>query len=268
MAFKLGLRKILFSFSHKRTGTDTRETTSLDSLYHTISYHFRDETYVRQALIHRSFQNNEGECRISNERLEFLGDAVLGLIVTDELYSRFPDWSEGELTKAKSYIVSRKILADKAKQIGLGQYLLLGSGEERSGGRNRHSILSDAYEALLGAIYLDGGLDKVRQFLSWQLLDDIDRLLDNKFHHNYKSWLLEHVQAEGKINPEYTVLKETGPDHEKEFTVEVHVNGQVVGRGKGYSKKSAEQQAALNAIRRMESRDEARELRCLEGGEG
>ena len=141
----------------------------------------------------------------------------------------------------------------------MGNYILLGGGEERAGGRDRKSILSDAYEALLGALYLDGGLEEARRFIRQHLLTDMDRFLTHKFQRNYKSWLLEHVQAEGISSPEYRVLKETGPDHRKEFTVEVLVNGKVLGRGSGYSKKRAEQEAALTAIQQLGLREEKRD---------
>ena len=245
------LRRLVTSLFRRGRNNKRRESVSLDSLYYTISYRFREESYLRQALTHRSFLYNKTGWRISNERLEFLGDAVLGMVVTDELYHRFPKRSEGELTKAKSCVVNREMLAREAKKMGLGDYLYLGSGEERSGGRNRKSILSDMYEALIGAIYLDGGLDEARRFISQHLLRDMDRILTGKFNHNYKSWLLEHVQGEGGSSPEYRVLEETGPDHKKEFTVEVRVAGKVLGMGRGYSKKKAEQDAAFQAIKHL-----------------
>ena len=238
----------------------------MDSLYRTISYRFKNETLIQQAMTHRSFLVNETETVESNERLEFLGDAVLGMIVTDELYRRFPNQSEGQLTKAKSRIVNRESLAKKAIRIGLGRYLLLGIGEEKSGGRDRHSILSDAYEALIGAMYIDGGLDEVRRFVHRHVLIDMDRLFDHKFHHNYKSWLLEYVQGRGGLSPEYSVLHESGPDHKKVFTVEVFVDGRVMGRGKGHSKKIAEQQAALKAIEHLGLKAETGKQHHAEGG--
>lgn len=224
---------------------------SWNSLYRKISYRFRDETLLRKALTHRSFLDNKKGKFASNERLEFLGDAVLGMVVTDELYHRFPEGSEGELSKVKSRLVSREILAERARKIGLGDYILLGNGEEKSGGRNRKSILSDAYEAVVGAIYLDGGVDEVRRFIRQYIFRDVNHLLTSKFHQNYKSWLLEHFQEEGGERPEYRILEETGPDHKKEFTVEVRVSGRVLGKGKGDSKKRAEQEAARQAIERL-----------------
>ena len=259
MANRFCFRGLFSRLFHKQREQRRGESIPLDSLYRTLSYRFRNEALLRQALTHRSFLTDEKGRWTSNERLEFLGDAVLGLVVTDELFRHFPKSSEGVLTKAKSYVVSRETLAKQAKNIDLGKYILLGEGEERSGGRARKSILSDAYEALLGALFLDGGLEEVRRFIRRHLLMDMDRFISHKFHHNYKSWLLEHVQAEGISSPEYRVLKETGPDHRKEFTVEVLVDGKVLGKGSGYSKKKAEQEAALMAVQQLGLREEKRD---------
>jgi ribonuclease-3 len=268
MVKKNGMKRFISSILQKRENTNQGESKKLDSLYRTISYRFRDEALIKQALTHRSLISNDAPDRASNERLEFLGDAVLGMVVSEELYRRFPDWSEGELTKAKSYVVSREVLAKKAEEIGLGKYLILSSGEEKSGGRRRKSIISDAFEALLGAIYFDAGLEEVKRIICHYLLRDMNEILTHRFHYNYKSWLLEHVQAEGESFPEYRVLRETGPDHKKEFTIEVVVNGRVLGRGKGLSKKRAEQKAALEAIQYLGLHEDKRESRCMEGGDG
>jgi ribonuclease III len=216
-----------------------------------ISYRFRNRELLEKALTHRSFLHRESHASESNERLEFLGDSVLGLIVTEALYHRLPRESEGSLTRMKSHIVSRERLAEEARRLRLGDCLILGSGEDQSGGRRRHSILSDAYEALLGAIFLDGGMEAAKQFVSAGLLKDIGRSRDYKQQHNYKSWLLEHVQAEGGRAPAYRVAGETGPDHIKEFTVEVVVRSAVLGSGKGASKKKAEQEAAKRALEKL-----------------
>jgi ribonuclease-3 len=228
-----------------------RESKSWDSLYRAILYHFNNENLLKQALTHRSFLQNDKEGCKTNERLEFLGDAVLGLIVTDELYHRFPQKSEGELTKIKSLIVSREVLAQIAKKIGLGRFLILGSGEERSGGRNRQSILSDTFEALLGAIYLDSGISSTRRLVNHYLFKNIDKIVDDKFYTNFKSWLLEYVQAQGSPSPVYHMLYENGPDHKKIFTIEVLVNGKVLGIGRGKTKKQAEQAAAFKAVKEL-----------------
>jgi len=236
---------------HKGHLQQRGESIRWDSLYRKINYTFHDETLLERALTHRSAIQNGITNTNSNERLEFLGDSVLGLIVTDELFHSFPDKTEGELTRVKSHIVSREILAHEAKRIGLGKYLILGCGEERSGGRDRHSILSNTFEALLGALYLDGGIDHARMFIKRFLVKDLNRFFKRKFHANYKSWLLEHVQGEGKKNPMYRVLKESGPDHKKIFTVEVSVLGEILGRGQGLSKKKAEQAAAYEAVKKL-----------------
>ncbi len=233
----------------KRKCDENQKSSRWDSLYHILSYRFKNESLLQLALTHRSSLINEKGINGSNERMEFLGDAVLGLIVTDELYHLYPARNEGDLTKARSYIVSRESLAREAKKIGLGRYLLLGKGEERSGGRNRKSILSDVYEALLGALFLDGGLDEVRCFLRRNLLKNVKKFLKNEFHDNYKSQLLEYVQARGEPGPEYSVFEEKGPEHEKEFAVEVRINGIVLGKGKGYTKRKAEQEAACQAMK-------------------
>ncbi len=208
---------------------------------------------MKQALTHRSFLGHEAGRNDSNERLEFLGDAVLDLIVTEALYRLYPQRSEGELTKARASIVSRDSLAREAKKLGLGQFLFLGKGEEKSGGRNRKSILSDVYEAILGAIFLDGGLHQVRHFLSRNLLRDVDGRINRKFDDNYKSRLLEYVQARGREGPKYRVFAERGPEHRKEFAVEVRINGKVMGKGKGYTKRKAEQEAARQAIKTLKA---------------
>jgi len=243
--FKAFLR-ILFPFSSPRR---KKGAASWESLFKKIGHRFHDESLLRQALTHRSFIHHSGAS--SNERLEFLGDAVLGFIVTDELYRRFPESSEGELTKAKSIVVSRESLAHQARAIHLGDYILLGRGEERSGGRFRRSILSNTYEALLGAIYLDGGLERIRFLVRRDLMHNIERFFTDRIDHNSKSWLLEYTQGKAMGTPEYRVLRETGPDHQKQFFVEVAIKGRVLGKGTGLSKKTAEKAAALDAIRQM-----------------
>lgn len=227
-----------------------------DYLAKHISYRFEDTDLLEQAMSHRSYLQDSTERIFSNERLEFLGDSVLGMLVTDELYHRFPKASEGELTRIKSTIVSRDRLAKQARNMELGKYLLLGNGEEKSGGRNRASILADGYEALLGAIYLDGGVSEVRQLVRVHLLKDIDSLVHSRFHQNYKSWLLEYCQAEGISTPDYQVIKENGPDHNKEFVVHVYVKGEKLGRGVGTTKKKAEQNGARMAIKKLGLKDE------------
>ena len=201
-----------------------------------IGYVFKDKSLIERALMHSSYTNEKHlkkyEC---NERLEFLGDAVLELVSSAYLFNEFPKVSEGELTKTRASMVCEPSLAMCARDIGLGDYLLLGKGEEATGGRKRDSITSDAMEALIGAIYLDGGF----------ILTDLE---DKKLFYDSKTILQEIVQANMTGNVSYELIDEQGPDHNKIFEVEARIGGKAWGRGKGSSKKSAEQQAAYEAI--------------------
>ena len=224
---------------------------SVDSIGSRLSYRFRDENLLLQALTHRSCIQESDKHWLSNERLELLGDAVLGLAVTEFLYTQYPQKSEGELTRLKSLMVSRDVLAREAETLGFGEFLFLGNGEEQSGGRKRQSILADAFEAVLGAMYLDGGLETVKRFVRESVIKNMRTLSTGRFSGNYKSWLLEYVQGKGLGAPRYRVIAETGPDHRKEFTVEVHVKNDLLGTGKGPSKKRAEQDAARHAVKQL-----------------
>jgi len=213
---------------------------------------FSDPILLITALKHRSFLNVTNEPRTSsNERLEFLGDAVLDLIVTHFLYEKFPNKTEGQLSKIKSILVSKPVLADVAVQISLGNLVLINWGEEKTGGRQRQSILADAFEAIVGAIFLDMGLSKATEFVQEHLLKDFQKIVKKGLYKNYKSGLLEYSQKLGKGLPEYRVIEESGPDHAKEFYVEVWINGGKMGEGKGKSKKTAEQRAAQNALKQI-----------------
>jgi len=217
-----------------------------------IGYRFVNKALLIQALKHRSYLPFSNERRVdSNERLELLGDAVLGLVVTEHLFRLYPKKEEGDLTALKSLMVSRKILASSARQIGLGDFVLLSQAEERSGGRNRPSILADVFEALTGAIYLDGGLASARSFVQKHLLSRMDDIVHQEQHRNYKSLLLEYAQGRNLGAPIYVVTAEQGPDHDKTFTVEVRIQDQAVGKGMGNSKKKAEQQAAKSALEKL-----------------
>ena len=222
----------------------------LENLERIIGYRFSDRALLSQALKHRSYvYASDGDGIESNERLEFLGDAVLDLVVTEYLYRSFRMKREGELTQVKSLIVSKPVLAEKGREMGLGRYMLLSREEEQSGGRDRTSIIGDAFEAVLGAIYLDGGFDASRDFVARSLLCDIEKISANGDYLNFKSVLLEYVQSEGRGHPRYFVHSEEGPDHEKVFTVEVAIGGEILGQGKGRSKKEAQQMAAKEALR-------------------
>jgi ribonuclease-3 len=183
--------------------------------------------------------------------LEFLGDAVLDLVSSEYLYRCFPSKLEGDLTQIKSVMVSGKVLTREARRLGLGKYLLLSENEDKSGGRNRSSILEDAFEALVGAIYLDGGYRQVRRFLVRELLTHSKDHYQDARHRNYKSLLLEYTQGNGLTNPEYIVREEIGPEHRKKFVVEVVLGEDVRGSGEGRTKKSAEQKAAREAAREL-----------------
>jgi len=191
----------------------------------------------------------QGDHRLaSNERLEFLGDAVLDLIVAHELYRRFPHYSEGELTELKSLLVSRPTLEQTARAIGIGQALLLSSNEDSTGGRERPSILADALEAVFGAVYLDAGYDRVYALVTRLIVAALPHVYELPGAANYKSQLLEHIQKERNGRLLYRTVSESGPDHDKTFTVEVALDDRVLGRGVGDSKKQAQQKAARAAL--------------------
>jgi ribonuclease III len=236
----------------KDKGRDSRS-----DLSRLVGYRFKDRELLVQALTHRSYEA-DGTRKTANERLGFLGDAVLDLVVTEALYRRRPEWSEGDLTQARSTIVNRDALAERSKASGLGKHLLLGSSEDRSGGRKRDSILADAFEAVIGAMYLDGGIKPASRFVLTQLASHIDRALADAPTQNFKSRLLEYVQARSGRSPKYELVSEAGPDHRKVFTMAVRVEGKIVGEGQGPNKKKAEQEAAREAINNMGLADKSR----------
>ncbi|UCH33279.1 MAG: ribonuclease III [Armatimonadota bacterium] len=212
---------------------------------------FRRPRLLVEALVHRSYRP-EGEPDLSNERLEFLGDAVLGQVIAEHLYHKFPDWSEGDLTKLKAAVVSEVTLSEAARHIGLGDFLILAKGEAQSGGRDRPSLLSDALEAIIGATYLDRGLRAARA-LVLRLLDEPIRVLEqDEQRRDYKTLLQELTQSRHKQPPVYRVAAEEGPDHDKTFAVEVRFSTHLLGEGVGKSKKEAEQKAAKEALEDME----------------
>ncbi len=198
------------------------------------------------ALAHRSFAF-ERKGAVNNERLEFLGDAVLGLVITNLIFGSFPDLAEGDMAKLRSSTVNMAVLADVARSLGLGEELLLGKGEELSGGRNKDSILADAFEAVLGALYLDCGLDPTAQIIERLFVDHIHELVDKGVVRDFKTSLQEETVQQAGALPEYRVSS-TGPDHDKRFEAEVFLVGAFLGRGTGRSKKQAEQAAAKEAL--------------------
>ncbi|NLM97049.1 MAG: ribonuclease III [Halanaerobiaceae bacterium] len=221
----------------------------LQELEKKINIEFSDKKILQRALTHKSFSNENSNLKLrDNERLEFLGDSVLSIVISTYIFDNFPDYPEGELAKMRSVIVSEPILAKIAREINLGKYLLLGRGEELSGGRNRDSILSDAMEALIAAIYLEKGIDKAREFIISLFEENIKEVEKGKYIHDYKTILQELIQKKSTDRPVYVVIDEKGPDHNKEFTVEVRHGDRKLGTGSGNSKKEAEQNAARVAL--------------------
>lgn len=218
-----------------------------------IGYHFHDEKLLRQALTHSSFANEKHLKKHSdNERLEFLGDAVLEIISSEFLYKEYPDKPEGELTKLRASIVCEPTLALCTKDIALGEYLLLGKGEDQTGGRGRKSILSDALEAVIGAIYLDGGFANAKEFIHRFILKDLE---NKKLFFDSKTILQEIVQANFKEVISYHLIGEEGPDHNKTFRVAVHIGEDEYGVGEGRTKKAAEQEAAYISILKLHEKN-------------
>lgn len=225
----------------------------LKELEQMIGYTYRDITMLRQALSHSSYANeHRAEGLQDNERLEFLGDAVLELVSSDVLYREYPDLPEGKLSRLRASIVCEPTLALCARQFGLPEYLLLGKGEEHTGGRSRNSIVSDALEALIGSIYLDGSFEAASVFVCRFIMTDIEH---KKLFYDSKTILQEVVQRDFKdIEAQYIITGEEGPDHDKHFTIQVSVRGEVLGTGTGSNKKAAEQEAAYHALIELKSR--------------
>jgi ribonuclease-3 len=214
--------------------------------------HFHDPSLLERALTHRSYLNEHPELALEdNERLEFLGDAVLDFVTGAWLYNRFPELPEGRLTSLRAALVKTDTLADFARRIGVEERLSLGRGESEAGGRGRTSMLADAFEAVLGALYLDQGLQAVQAYLEQLLPAEVDHILAEERDRDAKSTLQEWSQAERGITPRYHTVAEAGPDHDKTFTVEVHIGGEIAGRGVGPSKQAAAQEAASDALQRL-----------------
>ncbi|MGN9164040.1 ribonuclease III [Tissierellaceae bacterium HCP3S3_D8] len=215
-----------------------------------LNYSFKDKRLLKKALTHSSY-GNENNMRITenNERLEFLGDTVLNLIVSQYLYKKYPNYPEGELTKIRAKVVCESSLAYAARRIGIGDYLLLGKGEEATGGRDRESILADAMEAIVGAIYMDSDFEIANELLLNNFEDSIvDAVANGDLFIDYKTELQERLQKKGKSKVDYVVIKEEGPDHNKIFYMDVCVDEKRIGTGMGRNKKEAEQMAAKEAL--------------------
>jgi ribonuclease-3 len=245
-------------------------TERLEDLEEVLGHRFERKELLTQALTHRSLaweqspqERGAGETpRQDNERLEFLGDAVVGLAVAESMYRRFPDQTEGALTRLRGVLVSRRHLAEVARGLGLGRYLLLGRGEERSGGRAKLALLANAMEAVLGAVYLDAGLEAARQAIERLVIEPEAGNLHGQLRTgagtgDFKSALQEHLQARKLGQPDYRTTAETGPDHRKVFFVEVRVAGETFAGGSGPTRKMAEQKAAQQAMERLREAGEA-----------
>ncbi|MGZ4132593.1 MAG: ribonuclease III [Actinomycetota bacterium] len=237
--------------------SEARAESSLEALDSALGVRFTDPELRVAALTHRSFAFEHG-LRVTNERLEFLGDSVLGLVVTDLAYRTYPDMPEGQLAKLRAAIVNMQALADVARTLGVGDVVLLGKGEEQSGGRSKASILADALEAVFGAVYLDRGLDVARELIERLFRPRMEAYVRGEGDRDFKTILQELASQALRAIPEYRI-EDRGPDHEKEFTATVLVAGEALGTGTGRSKKEAEQQAAREAYARISERRAAGE---------
>ncbi len=222
----------------------------MKKLEENLGYKFNNITLLQNALTHSSYANEAHTAYGSNERLEFLGDAVLSVIVADYIYKNFGKLPEGELTKLRASLVCEKSLYTFSKQLGVGEYLKLGRGEAANGGAERPSLLADAFEAILAAVYLDSGIEEARKLVMRFVLEELKNT-DNEVFKDYKTCLQEVIQRNPEERLSYVLIAESGPDHDKRFTVEVHLNSNVLGTGVGKSKKLAEQAAAKEALELM-----------------
>lgn len=225
---------------------------ALRELQGKIGYHFQDEALLKQALTHSSFANEQKINKLSNyERLEFLGDAVLELVSSEFLFHENKDMPEGQLTRLRASMVCEPALAYCARDINLNTYILLGKGEEATGGRTRDSITSDVMEAVIGAIFLDGGIENAKKFIYRFVLSDLE---DKILFLDSKTLLQEEIQKKNTAQLRYELVGETGPDHDKQFHVEAYLNDRLIGSGEGRTKKAAEQQAAYEALRKIKDK--------------
>lgn len=226
---------------------------TLRGLQQSLGYTIRNSELFVQALVHRSYLQQTNQHGQSNERLEFLGDSVLNLIVGEYLYRHFPAADEGELTKVRSRLVNRKALIAYSKSIHLSKFILMSQSAAQSLGKGSDTIVADTYEAIVAAIYLDGGYAEAKKFVERQLMEALSKRTVVTSDENYKSMLLEYAQAHGLGVPRYSILKEEGPDHDRTFTVEVLIGGKKKGTGVGKNKKEAEQEAASKALELLQA---------------
>ncbi len=230
-------------------------------LQNQLGYNFRDPELLKLALTHPSVAHEQGVPLQTNQRLEFLGDAVLQLVLTRELYEKFPAFGEGPLTKARAKLVNRRTLAEHARHLGLGQHLILSRGEELHGGRERPSALADTFEALLGAMFLDSGFEEARDFILRQFGGAFGGLAVIPILENPKGELQELLQSVSSQAPQYHVVAATGPDHDRVFECTVHHGGAELARGQGKSKKAAESEAAMAALAKLRAQKELAEVK-------
>lgn len=225
----------------------------LIELENRIGYCFRDVTLFKKSLSHKSYVNENRLSELDhNERLEFLGDAVLELGISDMLMENFPGSREGEMSKLRASIVNETALSEVARDLNLGKYLFLGKGEEQCEGREKNSLLADALEAILGAIFLDGGFDAVYKIVHSVFLPTVNKATREDINRDYKTKLQEEIQNTYKVAPQYRLVGELGPDHDKTFEIHLYIAGKKVGEGRGKSKKAAEQNAALSAMENLD----------------
>ncbi len=218
----------------------------------TLKIPMGDGLILNEALTHKSY-THERKMRAGyhNEKLEFLGDSVLGLVISEHVFQSYPEVTEGGLSKVKSVVVSANVLSEKAKKINLSEYILLGKGEEKSGGRHRPALLADALEAVIGAIYLEGGLAPARRFVLGMLAEDVDNVFSGRVEKDYKTLLQEHYQKTHKLAPRYDIVREWGPDHNRSFEAACIVQGKTLATGIGKNKKEAEQVAAQEVVKKL-----------------
>lgn len=251
----MGFFSKLFSFNSKRNFLDRKETELLAKLEAKIDYRFKDISLLKKALSHRSFAfEKKQKPKQHNERLEFLGDAVLGLALSHKMMRHFPEHTEGDLSKLRAALVSEASLCQVAKSFGLGEFLFLGKSEEKANGRDKASILADTYEALLGAIFLDGGFDPVTKIIRLHFLAVLQKSKNQDIIRDYKTRLQEEAQNRFKVIPEYRLLDQSGPDHKKVFQIGIFISDRLYGLGQGKSKKQAEQMAASQALAKIEQK--------------
>lgn len=222
----------------------------MEQLEKNLKYTFKNKELLSNALTHSSYANEKKGGAKSNERLEFLGDSVLSIIVSEHIYNNFPNLPEGQLTRIRASLVCEKTLCSFSRQLEIGDFLLLGKGEKANGGASRPSILADAFEAVLAAIYLDGGIEPAKRHVLRFVQSELAHLENDNFK-DYKTELQEIIQRNPEEKLTYVLIGESGPDHDKCFTVQVHLNSNVIGEGSGHSKKNAEQAAAKKALELM-----------------